>query len=89
MISLGIISANRDPRKFDRPDEFFVERGTNPHVAFGLGPHRCLGMHLARRELAIALEEWHSRIPDYRLSPGIDLVERGGQLTLKALPLEW
>jgi cytochrome P450 len=89
MVSLGIISANRDPRKFEHPDEFFVERGVNPHIAFGLGPHRCLGMHLARRELAIAVDEWHARIPDYRLASGPELVERGGQLSLTTLPLEW
>ena len=89
VISVGIISANRDPMKFDRPDEFYPERGSNPHLAFGLGPHRCLGMHLARRELSIALEEWHSRIPNYRIRPGSELVERGGQLALKSLPLEW
>jgi cytochrome P450 len=89
MVSLGIISANRDPRKFDRPDEFYPERGTNPHIAFGLGPHRCLGMHLARRELAIAIEEWHARIPDYHLEGDPELVERGGQLSLLALPLAW
>ena len=89
MLSLGIIAANRDPRKFERPDEFYPERGVNPHVAFGLGAHRCVGMHLARRELAIALEEWHERIPDYRLGAGPELVERGGQLTLTTLPLEW
>ena len=89
MVSLGIIAANRDPRKFERPDEFNIDRGLNPHLAFGLGPHRCLGMHLARRELAIAVEEWHSRIPDYRLAPGPDLIERGGQLSFASLPLEW
>ena len=89
MISVGIISANRDPRKFERADEFFPERGVNPHIAFGIGPHRCLGMHLARRELAIALEEWHTRIPDYRVQPGIELLERGGQLSLTSLPIEW
>lgn len=89
MVSVGIISANRDPRKFDRPDELFVERGPNPHVAFGLGPHRCLGMHLARRELAIAIEEWHRRIPDYELTTAGELEERGGQLSLKQLFLQW
>jgi cytochrome P450 len=89
MVSIGIISANRDPRKFEHPDEFYVERGVNPHIAFGLGPHRCLGMHLARRELAIAAEEWHTRIPDYRLGAGGQLMERGGQLSLTSLPLEW
>jgi cytochrome P450 len=89
MVSLGIVSANRDPRKFERADEFVMDRAPNPHIAFGLGPHRCLGMHLARRELTIAVEEWHARIPNYRLAEGAQLTERGGQLSLTSLPLEW
>ena len=89
MLSLGIISANRDPEKFEHADEFFPERGPNPHIAFGLGPHRCPGMHLARLEIAAALEEWHRRIPDYRLANSEELIERGGQLSLRSLPLEW
>ncbi|GAA5080852.1 cytochrome P450 [Thermocatellispora tengchongensis] len=87
---LGIGSANRDPRKFPEPDRFVLGRkGVNQHLAFGAGPHRCLGMHLARLELAVVLKEWHERIPDYRIKEGTTLVERGGQLTLKTLPLEW
>lgn len=89
MVSVGLIPANRDPRKFERPDEFYVDRGVNPHIAFGLGPHRCLGMHLARRELQIALEEWHALIPDYRKAADVQLIERGGQLSLRELPLAW
>lgn len=89
MISVGIITANRDPKYFDHPDEFVFDRAPNPHIAFGLGAHRCLGMHLARHELAVAIDEWHARIPDYRLAEGADLAERGGQLSLRSLPLEW
>ncbi len=87
---LGIGQANRDPRKFENPDEFIIDRpGVNQHIAFGGGPHRCLGMHLARLELRVVMEQWHERIPDYRITEGTDLIERGGQLTLKSLPLEW
>lgn len=87
---LGIGQANRDPRKFPNPDSFMIGReGGNQHLAFGAGPHRCLGMHLARLELAVVLREWHARIPEYRVKPGTNLIERGGQLTLRALPLEW
>ena len=46
-------------------------------------------MHLARLELKIMLEEWHQRIPHYRVDPGNHLTERGTQLTLTSLPLEW
>jgi hypothetical protein len=60
---------NRDPREFDRPNEVDIERSPNRHLSFGAGPHRCIGSHLARVELRIALEEIHRRIPDYRLDP--------------------
>jgi cytochrome P450 len=90
VVWLGIGSANRDPRKFPDPDRFMLGRpGVNQHLAFGAGPHRCLGMHLARLELAIVLREWHERIPDYRIRPGTEIRERGGQLSLSTLPLEW
>jgi cytochrome P450 len=87
---LGIGSANRDPRKFPNPDVFDMDRpDINHHLGFAAGPHRCLGMHLARHELVIALQEWHKRIPDYTIAEGTELRERGGQLTLMTLPLRW
>ncbi len=87
---LGIGSANRDPRKFENPETYDPDRaGVNQHLAFGAGPHRCLGMHLARLELALVLREWHARIPEYRLRGDAELMERGGQLSLNTLPLEW
>ena len=90
VVWLGIGQANRDPRKFEDPDEFVLGRhNANQHLAFGGGPHRCLGMHLARLELKVVLEQWHQRIPDYTIADGIELTERGGQLTLPTLPLEW
>lgn len=90
VVWLGIGSANRDPRKYDDPDKFVLGRpGINQHLAFGAGPHRCLGMHLARLELAVVLEEWHKLIPEYRIKNGAGLIERGSQLTLKELELEW
>lgn len=90
VVWMGVAQANRDPRKFENPDEFDVHRpNANQHLAFGGGPHRCLGMHLARLELKVVLEEWHSRIPDYRVKPGTELTERGVQLSMSTLPLEW
>lgn len=62
--------AGLDPDVFDHADEVRFDRAQTRHLAFAVGPHRCLGMHLARRVIAIAIEEWHARIPRYRLAPG-------------------
>lgn len=67
---LGFLSAaNRDESQFECPHAFQVERTPNRHLTFGGGPHRCLGSNLARVEMAIALEEVHRRMTDYRLDP--------------------
>src|SRR5215204_161153 len=68
MVMIG--SANSDDNVFPEPHELQYERAENKHYAFGGGPHRCLGSHFARLELRVAIEEWHKRIPDYRLRPG-------------------
>jgi len=87
---LGLASANHDPKKFDDPRTFDAAREhINHHLAFGAGPHRCLGMHLARHELVIALTEWHKRIPDYEIATDEQLYERGAQLSINKLPLRW
>lgn len=59
-----------DPRVFDRPDEVDFDRSATRHLAFAVGPHRCLGMFVARRVINLALEEWHRRIPRYSVAPG-------------------
>ncbi|MGW6035002.1 cytochrome P450 [Gordonia terrae] len=64
---LMLCSANRDGDEFDDPEALDLTRKPNRHLAFGGGAHRCLGSHLARIELTIALEELHRRIPDYQL----------------------
>lgn len=61
-------SANRDEDGFPDAGRFVVDRRPNRHLAFGVGIHRCLGMHLARMELRVALEEVLRRLPDYRIS---------------------
>src|SRR4051812_11325057 len=83
-------AAGRDPEQFSDPDTFIPDRKPNRHLAFGAGPHRCVGSHLARLELRIALEEWHKRIPDYRIPEGTQFREWVGSVAqLEALPLEW
>jgi len=64
---LMLCSANRDPNTFSNPTELDINRSPNRHLSFGAGVHRCLGSHLGRLELTIALEELHRRIPDYQL----------------------
>jgi cytochrome P450 family 142 subfamily A polypeptide 1 len=63
-------SANRDPRHFDAPDVYDVERKQNQHVAFGWGTHFCLGASVARLEIRLMFEELMKRIPDMQLAPG-------------------
>ena len=87
---MGLVAAaNRDPRRYDRADEFDLDRKGATHFGFAAGPHRCLGAHLARKAMQVAVEEWHKVIPDYRIATDEQLVERGGQLTLLSLPLAW
>jgi cytochrome P450 len=69
-VLLPLGSAGRDPEEFPDADEVILDRMPNRHLAFGSGPHRCLGSHLARIELKVALEELHRRLPDYELVPG-------------------
>jgi len=59
-----------DPDVFDHPDEVDFERPTTRQLVFAVGPHRCLGMHLARRVIRTAVEEWHARAPRYRVTEG-------------------
>ena len=63
-------SANLDPDAIRNPLKVDLERTDVRHVSFASGFHRCLGSHLARLELRIALEELHRRISDYRITPG-------------------
>ena len=75
-------AANRDPRVFDRPEEFDVRRDPNPHVGFGgPGPHFCLGAHLARRELGIIFRHLFARLPD------IEVVGEPVHLEAMGIPL--
>jgi cytochrome P450 len=67
MVMLSFPAANRDPEKFSDADAVRIDRAENPHVAFGLGIHRCIGSNLARMEMRIALAEWLKRIPDFAL----------------------
>jgi cytochrome P450 len=72
-------SANRDPREFSEPDVWNPDRETNRHLAFGAGPHRCLGSNLARLEIRVGLTRLLERIPEYSLSPTEPVEYHSGQ----------
>jgi cytochrome P450 len=66
-VLLAIGSANRDPSRFANPETFSLDRGTNNHITFGRGPHFCLGTHLARAEMRVALDLLLDRLCGLRL----------------------
>lgn len=69
-VMLLTASATRDPRAFEEPDRFDIERPLdNRSIFFGYGVHKCLGIHLARQEIAIAFDELFNRFPDHRVDP--------------------
>jgi len=87
-ILLSFPAANRDPAQFDRADEVIIDREVNRHAAFGLGIHRCVGSHLARMELRIALEVWLERVPEFSLADPAAVTWSAGQIRgPRALPL--
>ena len=89
MVAIVLKMSGRDDTFYDGAGTVDLDRGTSNHLAFGAGPHRCLGSHLARRELRVALEEWHRVIPDYRLGEGEAIVEFGRSSGVNTLPLAW
>jgi cytochrome P450 len=79
-VLLNFPAGNRDPEKFDRPDEVLIDREQNRHFAFGIGIHRCLGSNVARMEMQVALEMWLERFPQFSLAPGADVRWGGAQV---------
>ena len=70
VIVLAMPMANFDPALVENPDLVDLTREVNPHVAFGMADHRCLGSMLAKAEIEICLKEWLTRIPDFSIAPG-------------------
>jgi cytochrome P450 len=81
---------NLSEARYDNPLEVDFDRRRPRHTTFGAGPHVCMGASLARTEIAIFLEEWLSRIPDFAVAPGAALEVRvGAAAMIPALPLVW
>jgi hypothetical protein len=87
-ILLSFPAANRDSAQFDQAGDVIIDREVNRHAAFGLGIHRCVGSHLARMELRIALEVWLERIPEFSLADPPAVTWSAGQIRgPRSLPL--
>ncbi len=80
-------SVNTDESDLPDADVVRFDREVNRHVAFGGGVHRCLGSHLARLELRVALREWHRRIPDYSVVDGHELMYTSGIRSIDYFPM--
>lgn len=77
-VIVNFYAANRDPEKFDRPNELVFDRQANPHAAFGLGIHRCIGLNFARLQIAIAFEELLKVTTNFRLAEGSEIRRQMG-----------
>jgi cytochrome P450 len=71
VVILGWGAANHDRTAFEAPGEMRLDRRPNPHLAFGSGPHTCIGIHLARLEARVFLEELLAAVPDWRVGDGV------------------
>ena len=88
----SLLGANRDPKVFDDPNTFDITRDPNPHVAFGMGVHYCVGAPLARLEAKIALSKLIERYPNMALNTVVENLEWNGSLLIhgmKALPVTY
>ncbi len=89
-VLMTTILACRDPEEYDQPNLIDLDRQPKQIITFGTGPHLCIGMHLARRELQIALEEFLAAIPEFRIEPGATIsTHLGGMVQPVSLPLVW
>ena len=89
-IVLAMTIAGRDDREYSNADLIDFDRGSTRHVSFATGPHNCIGQHLARRELRIALEEWMKRVPRFKIKAGKTPITHGVTVFgVHKLPLTW
>lgn len=88
-VLLNFPAGNRDPEKFERPNEVLIDRQKNRHFAFGIGIHRCLGSNVARMEMRVAIEAWLERFPHFSLTPGAAVQWGGAQVRgPRAVPVD-
>lgn len=89
-LALYIPGADLDSREFNQPEQFNLDRENKVHIAFGAGPHRCLGAHLARVELQVMYQQVLSRLPKFRLDPDKSATFHSGNIiAIDSLPIRW
>jgi cytochrome P450 len=90
-LMVNLAAANRDEKQFPDPERFVLDRPRNAHVAFGGGLHYCIGQHLARAEMRIAVRSLLRRLPDIRLAGDIgEAGLTGGKLmAITSVPVEF
>jgi cytochrome P450 len=90
-INVCLASGNRDQSRWDRPDQFDIGRPEHGHLSFGYGPHICLGIHMARMEMRVAIEALLERLPGLRIDPEAAPVGVSGlhYRTADRLPVIW
>ncbi|MCW1427626.1 cytochrome P450 [Novosphingobium sp. JCM 18896] len=89
-LALYIPGADLDPREFAEPERFDLDRENKVHIAFGAGPHRCLGAHLARVELQVLYQQLLTRLPPFRLDPDASAAFHSGNIiAFDSLPIRW
>jgi cytochrome P450 len=87
---LFLPAADLDAAEFPEPEKFNLNRENKAHIAFGTGPHRCLGSHLARIEIQVLYEELLARLPEFRLDPANPVKFKGGHVVgPESLSLLW
>lgn len=89
-VVLPVSVANRNESVFENADTIDLQREINNHLTFGAGPHRCVGSHLAKTEVTIALQEWLRRIPEFGVLADAEILgHMGPTLGFNRLPLSW
>ena len=82
--------ADLDPREFEGPERYRLDREDKVHLAFGAGIHRCLGAHLARVELQVLYQQMLGRFPTWRLDPDSPpKFHSGNIIAIDSLPIRW
>jgi cytochrome P450 len=89
-VMFSLAGAGLDPAHWPTPEQFDLAREDKTHIAFGVGPHRCAGSHLARLELQLLYGELLARLPAFRLDPDKPVVYRAGNvIAVESLPIRW